>query len=98
MSPISISYDSKVHLVKNRGDNVSQDKYAQIIGSLMFLTNCTHLDIVYVIGRLSRYTHNPSIEHWDAISKLLRYLKGAFDFGLSYYGYPTVLKGYCDAN
>ena len=63
MSPISISYDSKVHLVKNRGDNVSQDKYAQIIGSLMFLTNCTHLDIVYVVGRLSRYTHNPSIEH-----------------------------------
>ena len=63
MSPISISYNSKVHLVKNRGDNVSQDKYAQIIGNLMFLTNCTHLDIVYVIGRLSGYTHNPSIEH-----------------------------------
>ena len=98
MSPMSIPYDSKVHLVKNRGDSVSQDKYAQIIGSLMFLTNCTHLDIVYVVGRLSRYTHNPSIEHWYAISKLLRYLKGTFDFGLSYCGYPTVLKGYCNNN
>ena len=63
MSPMSIPYDSKVHLVKNRGDSVSQDKYAQIIGSLMFLTNCTRLDIAYVVGRLSRYTHNPSIEH-----------------------------------
>ena len=63
MSPMSTPFDSKVHLVKNRGDSVSQDKYAQIIGSLMFLTNCTHLDIVYVVGRLSRYTHNPSIEH-----------------------------------
>ena len=64
----------------------------------MFLTNCTHLDIVYVVGRLSRYTHNPSIEHWYAISKLLRYLKGTFDFGLSYCGYPTVLKEYCNNN
>ena len=84
MSPMSIPYNSKVRLVKNRGDSVSQDKYAKIIGSLMFLTNCTHPNIVYDVGRMSRYTHNPSIEYWDVISKLLRYLKGTFDFGLSY--------------
>ena len=64
----------------------------------MFLTNYTHLDIAYVVGRLSRYTHNPSIEHWDAISRLLRYLKGTFDYGLSYCGYLAILEGYCDAN
>ena len=64
----------------------------------MFLTNCTRPDIAYVVGRLSRYTHNPSIEHWDAISRLLRYLKGTYDYGLSYCGYPTILEGYCDAN
>ena len=98
MSPMSTPYDSKVRLVKNGGDSVLQNKYAQIIGSLMFLTNCTRLDIAYVVSRLSRYTHNPSIEYWDAISKLLRYLKGTLDFGLSYCGYPTVLEGYCDAN
>ena len=91
MSPMSTPFDSKVHLFKNRGDSVSQDKYAQIIGILMFMTNCTRPDIAYVVGRLSRYTHNPSIEHWDAISRLLRYLKGTCDFGLSYCGYPTIL-------
>ena len=63
LSPMSTPYDSKVHLVKNFGDSVSQERYAQIIGSLMFLTNCTRPDIAYVVGRLSRYTHNPSIEH-----------------------------------
>ena len=87
-----------MHLFKNRGDSVSQDKYAQIIGSLIFLTNCTRLDIAYTVGRLSRYTHNPSIEHWDVISRLLRYLKGTFDYSLSYCGYPTILEGYGDAN
>jgi hypothetical protein len=47
---------------------------------------------------LSRYTHNPGVEHWDAISKLLRYLKGTIVFGLSYCGYSSLLKEYCDAN
>jgi hypothetical protein len=69
LSPMSTPYDSKVHLVKNLGDSVSQERYAQIIGSLIFLTNCTRLDIAYVVGKLSRYTHNPSIEHWNAISR-----------------------------
>jgi hypothetical protein len=55
MPPMSTPYDSKVHLVKNHGDSVSQEKYAQIIGSLMFLTNCTCPDITYVVGRFSPY-------------------------------------------
>ena len=65
---------------------------------MIFLTNCTRSDIAYVVGRLSRYTHNPSIEHWNAISRLLRYLKGIFDYGLSYCGYLNILEEYCDAN
>ena len=63
MPPMSTPFDLEVRLIKNRGDTVLQDKYAQIIGSLMFLTNCTRFDIAYPIRRLSRYTYNPSIEH-----------------------------------
>ncbi|KAL0314019.1 UNVERIFIED_CONTAM: Retrovirus-related Pol polyprotein from transposon TNT 1-94 [Sesamum angustifolium] len=33
-------------------------------------------DIAYTVSRLSRYTHNPNKEHWDAIHRLLKYLKG----------------------
>ena len=29
---------------------------------------------------------------------LLRYLKGTFDYNLSYCDYPAILEGYCDAN
>ena len=83
LSPMSTPYDSKLHLVKNLGDSVSQERYAQIIDSLIFLTNCTYPDIAYVVGRLSRYIHIPSIEHWNAIFRLLRYLKGTINFGLS---------------
>ena len=62
------------------------------------MTNYIFPNTTYDVGRLSRYTLNPSVEHWDAISRLLRYLKGIFYFGLSYWGYPTILSGYYDAN
>jgi hypothetical protein len=61
----------------------------------MFLTNCTRPDIAYVDGRLSRYTHNPSVEHWDAISRLLRYLNDTINYGLSYCDFLAILEGYC---
>ena len=96
MLPMSTPFDSKVHLIKNRGGSFPQDKYAQIIGSLMFLINWTCPDIAYAVGRLIRYIHNPSMEHWDEISRLLRYLEGTCDFGFSYCGYPNMsLFGIC---
>jgi hypothetical protein len=55
-------------------------------------------DIAYVVGMLSRYTQNLGVEYWDAISKLLKYLKSTINFGLSYWDYSPLLKGYCDAN
>jgi hypothetical protein len=29
----------------------------------MFFTKFTCADVAYVVGKLSRYTHNPSIKH-----------------------------------
>jgi hypothetical protein len=58
--PMSTPYDLKIHLVKNHDDGVLQEKYAQIISNLMFLTNCTRSDIICIV-RLSRYTHNPNV-------------------------------------
>ena len=64
----------------------------------MFLMNCTRPDIAYAISRLSGYTDNPAYEHWNALIRLLRYLKGTMNLGLTYTGRPIVLKGYCDSN
>lgn len=96
--PVSSPYDSSIHLTKNLGESVSQSEYAKIIGSLMYLMNCTRPDIAYAVSRLSRYTHNPSNEHWSALHRLLRYLKGTVDFCLHYSKFPAVLEGFCDAN
>ena len=91
-------YDSSIYLKKNKEPLVAQSGYAKIVGSVMFLMNCTCPDIAYAVSRLSRYTDNPAYEHWNALTRLLRYLKGTMNLGLTYTGHPIVLQGYCDAN
>ena len=51
--PLSTPYDPSSQLKKNRKHSVAQIEYAHIIGSLMYLMNCTRPDIAYAIGRLN---------------------------------------------
>ncbi|KAL0401677.1 UNVERIFIED_CONTAM: Retrovirus-related Pol polyprotein from transposon TNT 1-94 [Sesamum latifolium] len=96
--PVRTPYDPSACLKKNKGDSVSQAEYAKIMGSVMFLMNYTRPDIAYAVSRLSQYTHNPNKEHWDALRRLLRYLKGTINLCLHFNKYPVVLEGFCDAN
>ena len=97
--PVRTPYDPSVHLKKNTSElSVSQSEYAKIIGSVMFLMNYTRPDIAYAVSRLSRYTHNPSSEHWNALRCLLKYLKGTINWSLQFSKFPIILEGYCDAN
>lgn len=90
--------DTSQHLSKNRGDSVAQVEYSRIIGSLMYLMSCTRPDLAYAVSRLSRYTSNPSSEHWKSITRLLRYVRYTREYGLHYESYPVVIEGYSDAN
>ena len=67
--------DVNLHLSKNNGKCLSQQEYAQAIGSLMYVMNCTRPDIAYAVNKLSRYTSNLGPDHWKAIVRVLRYLK-----------------------
>ena len=51
--------DTIRHLTKNSDEAVSQVVYAQIIGSLMYLTNCKRPDLAHAINVLCLYTSNP---------------------------------------
>ncbi|KAL4199104.1 hypothetical protein AMTRI_Chr03g49570 [Amborella trichopoda] len=64
----------------------------------MYAMSCTRPDIALAIGKLSRYTSNPSQEYWNAVYRVLRYLKGTIDYDLYYMGEPIVLEGYNDVN
>lgn len=62
-SPVRTPIDVNLHLTKNKGQGISQLEYSRIIGSLMYIMNCTRPDIAYSVNKLSRYTNNPREDH-----------------------------------
>jgi hypothetical protein len=97
-SPIGTPMDPNAKLVPNKGVAVNQLEYSKAIGSLMYAMISTRPDIAFAVGKLSRYTHNPSLIHWQGINRVFKYLKGTMDYGLTYTGFPSVLEGYSDAS
>ncbi|GJU69297.1 zinc finger, CCHC-type containing protein [Tanacetum coccineum] len=55
-------------------------------------------DIAYAVCKLSRYSSNPSHDHWKEIRRIFGYLKRTRQLALYYDRFPTVLEGYSDAN
>ncbi|GJR87318.1 retrovirus-related pol polyprotein from transposon TNT 1-94 [Tanacetum coccineum] len=90
--------DTSMHLSKNRGVGVAQLEYSRIIGMLMYLMTSTRPDLAYVVSRLSRYTSNPSVAHWKAMTRVLHYLRYSRDYRLHYDRHPAVIEGYNNAN
>ena len=58
--------------------------YTSVVGSLMYAQVYIRPDIAFAIGMLGRYQGNPSIDHWKAAKKVVRYLQGTKDHMLMY--------------
>src|SRR6202034_1808807 len=54
--------------------------------SLMYVMVCTRPDISHAVGVLSRIMSKPRKEHWTAVKRVFRYLRGTSDYGLCYQG------------
>ena len=95
--PAPTPFDPSIKLMRNSSDVLDQLTYSHIVGSLMYAMHCTRPDIGYAVGTLSKFTSNPGVEHWNALIRVLRYLKGTINVGLHYSTFPIVLEGYSDA-
>jgi len=73
--------------------------YAQAVGSLMYAMVCTRPDLAYPLSVVSRFMSNPGREHWKAVKRIFRYLKGTQEIGLMY-GADQVcdMAGYTDSD
>jgi hypothetical protein len=58
--------------------------YLEAIGSLLYLMMTTRPDIAYCVSLLSRYMQNPKEDHWIAVKRILKYLKGTKCFSLTF--------------
>ncbi|MCP3677404.1 MAG: hypothetical protein GY721_07415, partial [Deltaproteobacteria bacterium] len=57
-------------------------KYREVVGSLLFLTNCTRPDIAFATNVACRAMSSPSEDDWIAVKRILRYLAGTPALGL----------------
>ena len=73
--------------------------YKSLIRSLMYLLH-TRPDMTYSVSILSKYMVNPTSNHWIAVKRVFRYLKGTIAFGLVYVKGVKNLNviGYSDSN
>ena len=61
-----------------------QRHYRSVLASVIYIMNWTRPDVAYAVSKLCRFMHNPGEEHIKALKRLLRYLAGTSDYGLSY--------------
>ncbi|KAK6137201.1 hypothetical protein DH2020_029055 [Rehmannia glutinosa] len=72
--------------------------YRSTMGALQYLT-LTRPDISFAVNKLSQFLHNPTINHWQAVKHLLRYLKGTSHLGLEFKpSQRLLLAGYSDSD
>ena len=74
--------------------------YRQLIGSLMYAAVATRPDIAYIVNQLSQFLESPSKAHWQCAKRVLRYIKGTIDKGITYSvgGQLNQLIAYSDAS
>ena len=63
---------------------INQQQYQSIIGSLMYLSVSSRPDITYSVSTLARFSSQPNNQHWTALKRVLRYLKGTVHYGITY--------------
>ncbi len=73
--------------------------YRQAIGSLIYLVTGTRPDLAFSVRRLSQHLENPQKQHWSAVKRILRYLKGTETRGILFDGNKGMeITGYSDSD
>ncbi|KAG1657165.1 hypothetical protein FOA52_012280 [Chlamydomonas sp. UWO 241] len=89
-------------ILRKDSDNLlDTSQFAELVGSLLYLSNCTRLDITYAVNMLSRYMSCSTSQHMQAALSVLRYLSRTAGLSLLYG--PSAdgskpVKGYGDAD
>jgi hypothetical protein len=67
----------------------------------MYAAIGTRPDLAFAVQKLAQFSHKPLNEHWKAIKRVLRYVKGTLDLGITYSGTedtPINAEGFSDAD
>ncbi|KAJ9540774.1 hypothetical protein OSB04_027280 [Centaurea solstitialis] len=95
----STPLEHNLHLAPNAGTPLQDPtRYRQLVGSLVYLT-VTRPDIAYAVHTVSQFMAAPCSDHYAAVLRILRYLKGTMFHGLHFSSKSSLLlRGFSDAD
>lgn len=105
-NPVSTPVDVSTKLTKKMGptdaagrEEMRSIPYQEAVGSLLFAAQVSRPDIQFAVNMVSRFSNNPGQPHWNAVKRIMRYLRGTKDKKLTYRrDSSTELHGFCDAD
>lgn len=104
-NPVSTPVDINVKLTKQMCptdakdiQDMSQIPYQEAVGCLLYLSQGTRPDIAFAVNNVSRFNANHGKQHWMAVKRIFRYLRGTVNKKLYYAKSSHGLIGYSDAD
>jgi hypothetical protein len=91
--------DPNKKLLKDEGELFEDSsRYCHLVGKLNHLT-ITRTDISYAVSVVSQFLEAPRVLYWDAITRIIRYLKRQLGLGILYRPNGHLrLEGFTNAN
>ena len=81
-TPVCVS--SKLTKATEDDELFDKSLYQLAVGRFHYLSTMTRLDIKFAISNVAKYCSEPMKEHWNAVKRIMRFLKGTHNFGLLY--------------
>jgi hypothetical protein len=82
-SPVATPVDMKAKLSTMDGSPAPDASlYRSIIGALQYLT-LTRPELQYAVQQVCLHMHAPRDAHWTSVKRILHYVRGTLDLGLS---------------
>ena len=84
--PIATPVNTGLKLIKatESDELVDEGLYQFAVGSLQYLSTMTRPDITFAVSTVAKFCSKPTKEHWIAVKRIMRYLKGSINYGLLY--------------
>jgi hypothetical protein len=98
--PVPTPMEGGMHYTRRQPNEQQAEAttYRSVVGGLQYLCH-TRPDIQFAVGVVSRFVSDPSVLHWQAVKRILRYIQGTQEWGLRFSREGSgVVSGYSDAD